>query len=59
MGVPGWQLPSLLLYDVPDCGDAVASLLGDDLRGVLFLHDAMVNAVPLGLVQRTEKGRMS
>ena len=54
----GRQLPSLLLDEVPDGDHAEARLLGDELRGHLFLHDSMVNAVLLSLVQRTEKGRM-
>ena len=57
--VPGRQLPSLLLDEVPDGDHAEARLLGDELRGHLFLHDSMVNAVLLSLVQRTEKGRMT
>ena len=58
VGVSGRQLPSLLLDEVPDGDHAEARLLGDQLRGHLFLHDSMVNAVLLSLVQRTEKGRM-
>ena len=51
VGEPGRRLPSHLLDDAPDCGDAVASLFGDELRGHLFLHDQMVYVV----LQRTER----
>ena len=50
---PGGQLASLLLDEVPDGDYAPARLLGDDLGGVLLLHDAVVDAVLLGLVKRT------
>ena len=53
---PGRQLASLLLDEVPDGNDTVARLLGDDLGGILLLHDSVVDAVLLGLVQRAEKG---
>ena len=51
--VPRGQFSALLLDEVPDGDDAPARLLGDDLGGVLLLHDAVVDAVLLGLVKRT------
>ena len=49
---PGGQVSALLLDEVPDGDDAAARLLGDDLGGILLLHDSVVDVVPLSLVQR-------
>ena len=55
VGVPGRQLATPLLDDVPDVSDAVASLQGNELRGRLLHHDPIVDAGFLSFVQRTVK----